>query len=133
MSTQEDDAAAADRRKWMQQGVATRPVREPSEVTCVTELPQAVGPAYVPPAGFDCEPVREKGQERGWGARARAADRGCVGCLFACTPALRVLTDSWLPTSPLQEEKAFSGPESASEDVEEEVLESERRKRPRKR
>jgi hypothetical protein len=34
----------------------------------------------------------------------------------------------------LQEEKAFSGPESASEDEEEEkVLESERRKRPRKR
>ena len=89
MSTQEDDAAAADRRKWMQQGVATRPVREPSEVTCVTELPQVVGAAYVPPAGFDCEPVREKGQEGWWGgAGASGGPWECwlLACLYFSAP-----------------------------------------------
>jgi hypothetical protein len=86
----EDEATAEDRRRWMQQGVATRPVREPSELTCVTELPAAVGgAAYVPPAGFDCEPLHQEDMQPG----------------------------------------------SASEDeeCEDEALQSERRKRPRKR
>jgi hypothetical protein len=85
MKTQEDEAAAADRRKWMQQGVATRPVREPSEVTCVSELPQ-VGAAYVPPAGFDCEPVREEGQEGGWGERRGTWVRWLFACLCSSAP-----------------------------------------------
>ena len=90
----EDEATAEDRRRWMQQGVATRPVREPSELTCVTELPAAVGgAAYVPPAGFDCEPLHQEDMQ------------------------------------------AAGSPGSASEDeeLEDEALQSERRKRPRKR
>jgi hypothetical protein len=45
----------------MQQGVATRPVREPGEVTCVSKLPQAGGASYVPSAGFDSEPLHLSG------------------------------------------------------------------------
>jgi hypothetical protein len=44
----------------MQQGVATRPVCEPRELTCITKLPQAVRAAYMPRAGFDSEPGAEK-------------------------------------------------------------------------
>ena len=45
----------------MQQGVATRHVCEPSEVTCVNKLSQAVGASYVPSAGFDSEPLNLSG------------------------------------------------------------------------
>lgn len=83
-----EQAVATDSRKWMQQGVATRPLREPSEVTCVTDLPQAVGAAYVPPAGFDCEPViGRRGRKGCEGARERA--RRTVGVLASCLLALQ--------------------------------------------
>ena len=56
---QADDDTAEDRKRWMQQGVSQRSVREPSDINCVTQLPDAVGGAsYVPPPGFDCEPVQ---------------------------------------------------------------------------
>jgi hypothetical protein len=54
-------AAEEDRHRWLQKGVAEQPAeRQVSELACVTaaELPEVVaGSAYVPPAGFDCEPV----------------------------------------------------------------------------
>lgn len=38
-------------------------VRKSSELTFVSELPEAVvGGAYVPPEGFDCEPVCQPAQ-----------------------------------------------------------------------
>ena len=55
-----EDHDDSDRHKWMQKGVSEQLAeRDVSELACVSELPEAVGgyAEYVPPDGFDCEPV----------------------------------------------------------------------------
>ena len=51
---------SGDRQRWMQKGVSHQPAeRDVNDLSCVSELPDAVGSyaEYVPPEGFDCEPV----------------------------------------------------------------------------
>lgn len=52
---------SGDRQRWMQKGVSHQPAeRDVNDLSCVSELPDAVGSyaEYVPPEGFDCEPVK---------------------------------------------------------------------------
>ena len=47
--------------RWLQKGVAEQPAERQMACVAAAELPEVVaGSEYVPPAGFDCEPVRER-------------------------------------------------------------------------
>jgi hypothetical protein len=51
----------SDRNKWLQQGVVNnRPTRQRDDLTCVVDLPEALGSSeYIPPDGFDVDPVSQ--------------------------------------------------------------------------